>query len=175
MGGNLRLEQSLSEKESIMAKHGYTLIELLIVFSIIGILLGVGIVAYNDFNKRQTLKGAALTLKNDLRAAQNKALAGEKPPGGCTVLDGYEVGFTATGYSFRAKCSPGPSYGTATTVNLPTGVNLTISPAGSVLFKVLSQGVDAGRTICLSGFNRTYKLSVTTSGELKDEGFTACP
>ncbi|MBI4999387.1 type II secretion system protein [Candidatus Gottesmanbacteria bacterium] len=154
-----------------MARQGYTLIELLIVFSIIGILLGMGVVAYNDFNKRQTLKGAALNLKNDLRQAQNKALAGEKT---CTgSLDGYEVSFSSTSYNFRAKC--GTNYGTAITTFLPTNVSIANSPSPFV-FKVLGQGVTAAQTICLSGFNKIYKISVTVSGEIKDEGFVGtCP
>ena len=155
---------------------GFTLIELLVSITILGILLGIGIAAYNEFNKTQTVKQVALNLKNDLRQAQNKAMAGEKPASGCGVLNGYEVSFTATSYSFYAKCSPGPSYGTATSGTLPTSVNLAVSPAGPVLFKVLGQGVDTTKTICVTGFGKLYKLFITTSGEIQDGGFVgSCP
>jgi len=156
-----------------MTKRGYTLIELLVVVSIIGILTGIGVVAYNDFNQKQTLKGGALNVKNNLRFVQNKALAGEKPTG-CSVLNGYGVNFpnNAT-YEFAAICGgilkPATSFPT-----LPNGV--TFSPVPSpITFKVLGQGVGSAQTICLSGFARTYKISVTISGEIQDEGFIACP
>ena len=42
-----------------MTKQGFTLIELLIVITIMGLLVGVGIASYNEFNRTQTIKQAA--------------------------------------------------------------------------------------------------------------------
>lgn len=157
-----------------LMKKGFTLIEILTATSIMTLLFGIGMIRYNEFNQTQTLKQTALKLKNDLRMVQNKALAGEKPALGCTVLDGYKVTFTATTYQYQATCSPA-ALGPATTYSLPASVSFSSYPS-SIIFKVLGQGVNAAGTICLAGFSKYYKLVVTVSGEITDNGFVgSCP
>ena len=58
--------------------QGYTLIELIIVITIIGILVGFAVPAYTQFNASQLLKRAATEMKDDLRLMQNRASTGEK-------------------------------------------------------------------------------------------------
>lgn len=149
--------------------RGFTLIELLVTMSIIGILFGIGFAKYNEFNRRQILAQTAQELKNNLRLAQNKALAGEKPTTGCTTLDGYQVNFssgTPDSYTIQAKCSEGP-VGTAKTFKLPSTVKFT-SPPSPILFKVLAQGVEGASTITLrfSGVG-DEAVTVTETGEIK--------
>lgn len=156
---------------------GFSLIELLISITIFGILVGIGMASYNEFNKTQTLKQAALNLKNDLRVAQNKALSGEKTT--CAQLDGYRVTFSNPQpdqgqYVLAAACAGGSSVN-VDSVLLPKNIFFNPLPS-SLLFKVLGQGVQTARTICVSGFTKIYKLSVTVSGETLDEGVvSACP
>lgn len=152
------------------SSQGLTLIELMISITIFGILVGLGMASYNEFNRSQTLKQAALNLKSNLREAQNKALSGEKPTTGCTVLDGFEVRFTAGNYTILAKCSPGPTYGAATTLSLPSGVQITTFPSPNpLILKVLGQGTNIVNEtdIVLSGFSKTQTVTVTSSGEVR--------
>lgn len=148
-----------------MGKKGFTLIELLLAVSFIGILTAIGLASYNNYNQTQILKQAASDLKSNLRLAQNRAIAGEKPTG-CGVLDGYQVSFTAANYTVQALCSGSP-LGTVSTFNLPAGVSLT-SPPSPVLFKVLGLGTNIPSfTITLSGFGKTESVIITPTGEIR--------
>ena len=59
-------------------RFGFTIIELLIVMSLLGIATTLVSAAYLSFEKRERVKSAALDLKSNLRLAQNKALSGDK-------------------------------------------------------------------------------------------------
>lgn len=162
----------------LKSSAGFTLVELMVTIVVMGIIFGTGIAAYINFNKTQTVKQAGLKLKNDLRSVQGKALSGERITGvTCTgVLDGYRFDYNTSGtsYSYYSSCS-GPSDSRLSgTISLPTGV--TFSNSGTVFFKVLGQGVNAPATLCLSGFSKIYRLRVTLSGEIQDDGIvTSCP
>lgn len=54
---------------------GFTLVELLLVVSIITILAAVSLPAFSGFQKSQTLNDSAKKLKSDLRYIQNKSLS----------------------------------------------------------------------------------------------------
>ena len=148
---------------------GFTLIELLVTISIIGVLFGIGVAKFNEFNRRQILDQAAQELKSNLRLAQDKALAGEKPTGWCNqpnqTLRGHQLRFgSSSRYLIEAVCSSGEPQEVKSVV-LPSTVT---GPNGtSVLFKVLAQGVDGATTITLSGYGETRPVMVTTTGEIK--------
>lgn len=91
-------------------KHGYSLIEVLVAVTIIGILTGSSLVGYNRFQGRQGLKSAGEQLVSDLRLTQQKALSGEKAAGWCQgatdSLVGWRLIFTSdTIYDIRGVCS----------------------------------------------------------------------
>ena len=149
-------------RRNLVNVQGFTLIELLVVVSIMGILFAIGLATYNEFNRRQTLNQALSTLRNDLRQAQNKALAGEKPAACTSSLNGYRVDFTANTYSLKAIC---PSEQEVKTINLPSNVNFSPVPT-AILFKVLAQGVDGAQMITLTGFGRSLAITVSSSGDI---------
>jgi len=157
--------------KSYSNNKGFTLVEVIVSVGIAISLIGAIIVNYNAHNDTQTLKQAALTLKNDLRLAQSKALAGEKPASDCTELVGYSITFSVGSYSLRAQCSPEGAIGPTTTVTLPSGVTFSPLPS-SFTFRVLSRGTTlAGVTpITLMGFAKSYRLEVSTGGDISDKG-----
>jgi prepilin-type N-terminal cleavage/methylation domain-containing protein len=151
--------------------RGFTMIELLITISIMGLLLTLGLVYYQDFNRRQILNQAAKDLSSNLRLAQSRALAGEKPLDWCDgeseTLVGYRLEFTTeTEYQLMAVCSSSASeFQVTKMVKLPTNV---VGPNGTgVLFKVLARGVEAETSFPLQGFGQEKRVTVELSGNIK--------
>lgn len=151
--------------------RGFTLIEVVVSVGISLAVMGAIIVNYNGYNDRQTLKQSALTLKNNLRFVQTKALSGEKPSANCTELSGWTVTFASVGYSIQARCDPEGLQGDITSVSLPNGISLN-PVAAAITFQTLSQGTTlAGvATITIAGFNQTYNLEVSPGGDISDLG-----
>lgn len=157
---------------------GFTLIELLIVISITGVLAGIGLASYNQFNRKQILDQTAKNVKNDLRLIQSKALAGEKDCsagvcGGSTAgcgqdedekeLDGWYVEFTNTSYTYYGSC--GGTHFSTKVVNLPSNVTIP-SPPARIYFEPLNKGVSAAISITLSAFGTTQVINLTKMGEI---------
>lgn len=147
---------------------GYTLIELLVALSIVGVLFTVGFASYREFAQRQTVIQTAKTLKEDMRLAQQKALSGEKPLG-CTILSGWAIAFpNPSEYTIQGACSNGTFV--TKTLRYPQGVTKTTGPA-QILFKVLSQGTDVTGTttitLTLAGTGLSSQIIVTSTGEVR--------
>jgi len=154
---------------------GFTLIELLVVMTIIGILFGIGVAQYMNFNRSQILEQAVQELKNNLRLAQTKALNGEKPEG-CSILDGYKVSFFSGGtsspdsYVIQAICSGNP-VGPSQSFSLPSVVKFVSPLSSPILFRVLAQGTDLSSdlTINIVFTGTLLQKSVTVSKNGKIE------
>src|SRR3989344_245162 len=122
---------------SYRRRFGFTIIELLIVMSILGIATTLVSAAYLSFEKRERVKSAALDLKSNLRLAQNKALSGDKGIQGSgeecpttSTLVGWFVRLeeNKNSYDIVGACQNSPvievEFATKT-VNFPEGVSLT--------------------------------------------------
>jgi prepilin-type N-terminal cleavage/methylation domain-containing protein len=148
---------------------GFTLIELMIVLSIIGLLFTFGFAQYVQFNRQQMLIQSAQELKNNLRYAQSKALAGEKPTAcGVYALQGYKLAFSnSQNYEIKAVCN-NTDFVVRTGLSLRTNVELDSGP-NPVTFKVLAQGVITPGTFVLrySGTTNTESVTVTETGEIR--------
>lgn len=155
------------------SSRGFTLIELLVVIAIIGLLTGGAIAAYNNFNRGQVVKRAALELKSDLRESQNRAISGVKhedcredlyddsggpfPSPADNVDDynlrGHYVAFTTAAndeYRRAQVCSPDPSQGTPIgdrtrgTETINFPGTVTLAPANSVILTESDGFTDCG-------------------------------
>lgn len=154
-----------------MMKQGFTLVELLIVVTILVTLLGVGLASFNTFNRRERLKQAALTLKSNLRFAQTKSISVEKPTSGCTEFVGMTVRFTASTYTVIHECTPEGDVGEAETVTL---AGMTFSPIPSeftFISRSNSLSPSATQTLTLVNGRETYVLTVAANGSVSDGGF----
>jgi len=184
------------KRNQLFSRVGFSLIELLVVISIITLLFGFGMATYNDFNRRQMVSQSAKAIKNNLRLAQSKAMAGEKDcsagvcggnVSGCgndnplsdaeKSLEGWFVELTGAAGSQQinvyGRCGGTTFYSQALSI-LPS---LTVSfGQNPLVFLPLAQGVNPAAYIWVSGFNKLYCLQITETGELKELGFRAtCP
>lgn len=147
---------------------GFTLIELLVVTTIMAALVGIGIANYNNFNNNQSVKQAAMTVKNNIRFAQSQASSSLKPAGcaGANTLSGYEVGMVdSSTYRVRASCSDGNFYN-STNYKLPQNITFSGFP-GNILFRTNNRGVTNAGDIFVTGPDSImYKITVSGSGDV---------
>jgi len=157
-------------------KRGYTLVEILVGMTIIGVVFGVGFASFRGFARRQVVASSIRALKADLRLAQAQALAGKKPDhpncNSPNLLDGYNFEIISSDeYRIDARCSGGNVE--VKEVQLAS-VTLTSPSPNPIVFKVLGQGTNiaAGSQAYIvlaedqTGF--TMAVSVSSSGEIID-------
>jgi prepilin-type N-terminal cleavage/methylation domain-containing protein len=160
-----------NDKSQTSNKKGYSLIELLVGLTIIGLIFNFGYASFREFSYRQALVSAARKLRADLRLAQEQAFSGKKPDG-CSVLDGYRFKGSSTSYSLFPVCAGVGFTSQAKEVSF-SDITLSFNPPSttSVLFKVLGQGNDLSSDLEVS-LNHTptgnvQKVIITKGGEIK--------
>lgn len=125
---------------------GYTLIEILVVISIVMIVFSLGVAGFRDFSRRQSISKMAKQMTADLRSMQQYASIGQKPTGyTCHVLDGYSFyRVSSTNYLIRANCTNTPGGAVAHTVkDVTLSDNITFTSTNqTILFKVIGQGTN---------------------------------
>lgn len=153
-----------------MRLKGYTLVEILVSLTVIGLLFGFGFASFRDFSRRQAVASAGRMVIADLRLAQSKALSGEKPCTGNLSTYDFTV-ISTTSYQINAVCSGIVVNNVIVkTQPLPSGILISSAPSNTISFKVLGQGISgSGVTITLSQTGTTNISTVTVSvgGEIK--------
>lgn len=154
-----------------MRRAGYTLVEILIVLTVMAIVFSGGYAGYREFSRRQNLAGVAKSIIGDLRYTQTLAISGKKPAGCISYLDGYEFYVVnSMRYEIRAKCSGSPA---GKVVDLPSGYSISSPSPNPILFKVLGQGTNipngsfATLIVTQSVTSKTFAISISYGGEIK--------
>ncbi len=160
---------------------GYTLIEILVGLTIVGLLFGVGYANFRAFSQRQIVKDAAKNIQGDLRLTQGMALAGQKPDdplcnSPLNTLIGYNFTILSPStYEIRATCSGGSASSANKTITLSPGASFS-SPFPSpnpILFKVLGNGtnISDGQTVTIKivqdGTLNESTVSVSSGGQIQ--------
>lgn len=154
----------------------YTLIEILVTLSIIGILFTIGYVGFRDFSRREALSGAVKSIQGDLMLTQQYALAGQKPTDsrctGVNSLIGYNFNVTSTStYQIEAVCTGG-TISPATKVTSLTNALIAIS-RNPILFKVLGSGTDIPSnqntliTVTQGGTGKSATITIDSGGGIQ--------
>lgn len=149
-------------------KQGFTVIELLIVVTIVVIFGGLTLANYGQFSEQKKLTEEISKLSSILHIARTKALAADTDPGlsSCQDFRGYAVQVVnATSYSLSRNCAG--IYASVQSQTLPSNITITKPPSSSlVLFKSLSAGVDTPYTFTLKNITlgQCIDLSVNSNG-----------
>ncbi|MGA2910626.1 MAG: prepilin-type N-terminal cleavage/methylation domain-containing protein [Candidatus Microgenomates bacterium] len=135
---------------------GYTLIEILVSLTIVGLLFSFGYISFRDYSRRQTVAGVVKEIQGDLRLAQEDALAGQLPSStddpkgfcsGTNSLNGYYFDIISTSeYDLEAVCTGGTvstifGENPAKQVTMPSDVLISATD-NPILFKILGQGTN---------------------------------
>ena len=164
----------------ILKNRGFTLVELIVVFSMVSILAGMGLVSFSSYSQKQIIVQAARDLGQTINLARNDAISFIRPSS-CSsgsALQSYTVNFCylgnpsctsgfTNGYELRADCQPQYVY----QKKLPTGVSFdgTI-PNGTTLcqnvsFKTVNpQVTGVPCSINLKYFNRILLITINSGG-----------
>ena len=126
---------------------GYTLIEILVSLTIIGLLFGIGYVNFRDFSRRQAIAGAAKKIQGDLNLTQQLALSGQKPDDiNCNppnLLSGYNFKIIPPSeYVIEANCTGSSTAVIYKNVALSSDIIISSDSLTTISFKVLGQGTN---------------------------------
>lgn len=173
-------------------QFGFTLIELIVVFSIIAILSLIGVAAFVSYGRMATLDGASSDLSSVLLTAKSRANSQVKPPSTqipqCndqTVLDGYKVVLCPTANS-NVICDKANSYilgvvcGTSSCSDslcsniisqkiqesvLPQDITFDSGTTSTLFFfPIISGGVGGAGKIILDGYGNQKTITVDSTG-----------
>ncbi len=154
---------------------GFSLVELLIVISIIGFLSAAGLASYLNFSRAQLLNQAAEKLVSDLRLAQSLASSGQKPSL-CLLagkLSGYSLVISSpTTYYLLVECGLSENDPDAIIKEESISDSLSMSGFSEVKFNVLRQGVVfnplGSNSLEIKGFSNQIKtITIDAGGAIK--------
>lgn len=169
----------------IKNQAGFTVIELIVVFSIIAILSVIGVASFVSYSRVQILESASQDLLSTLLTAKSRAISQVKPTAqipqcnDSAILNGYKVILCPTSSS-DVLCDSPNSFVLAVTCSTQSyklksstfPKNVTYSPVPSTLsffFPVISSGVTGSGTITLSAYGNTKTIVVDPIGGIQTQ------
>lgn len=142
---------------------GYTVIELLVVFSIIAVMAIVSIASFNSFNDSKINDSAVSDVAMLLNTAKSRAISQVKPSDCLNkTLIGYKVVITKPDqYSMFVLCD-NITYPVGTTQFLPKNVIFTNNP--SAVFNVSTGILDQPVSINMTGNGINKQININSTG-----------
>ncbi len=144
-------------KQSLKTK-AFTLIEIMVVISIIALLSAGSLVAFNNLREKRLVRGDADLVIQELKKARTKARSGEKPEACLSDLEGYEVEVSGPSVILRVSC------GNTIEHNTVQMQNSSIVGTEEVEFDALGGATPATIYVCGSNSLYGYAIEVTGSG-----------
>ncbi len=162
----------------IINSKGFTLIELIVVFSVVAILSTIGISAFVNYSHIQTLQSANNDVKRIVNLAKSRSLSQvSRSCGTNRQLNGYEVRIcglpTSTcisnaDFELDIKCGGIIVSPSVEVRKLPQGISFdTNRTSSSFFFPILTGGVAGNGVIVLSGFGGEKTITIDSIGNVR--------
>ncbi len=158
-------------KERLGLSLGFTLLELIIVFTVIAILSTTGIASFVNYSRAQSLQSAAVKLASTLNLAKSSASSQVKPSQCSGSLNGYQIDIlSTTTYSLSVFC---PEVHLIQTTTLPDNGNIKFNldlgqtTTISVFFPIITSGVYGAGNIVLTGHSQAKTIKIDNEGNIK--------
>lgn len=150
-------------------KTGFTLIELIITITIIGILVGFGISAYGKARDRQIGQSAGEKIVSILQENQTIASIGKKDCNDKYL--GQQVIMSSPNIIKTRSLCEGGGQGVETTTNID---GITALSNATIIFNPLSLGINLGASTLtinyLGSAGLNYAIRLTSSGTIENQG-----
>lgn len=151
----------------ILHPRGFTLVELLVVFTLIGLLTIGGVTSFFSYSRDQSFRISISEVSHILNVAKTRAISQVKPSQcGLQALRGYEVLFTVPGsdYQLRALCNS--TYYLIQSRKLPANISFQSGSATSVFFAVSTGITTQQRTVTISNSTMSKIITIGTTGNI---------
>lgn len=158
------------KKTIIKSGAGFTMIELVVVFTVISIMFAMAIAGYSAYNSSQTLATAEANIVSILQKAKSSASSQVKPSTCTGTLSGYDFSYCDAScggsyvntYYLNAQCGNSVSI---TSGKLPTGIDFTSTPS-IVVFPILTGGATGGVITIENTAGNTKTITITSDGTI---------
>lgn len=165
---------------------GFTLIEIIVVFSIISVVSSIGIASFVTYSKTQAFNSVVSDFTNTLSLAKSRAQSQVKPSSCSGTFDGYQMALCKLSpsdclpadadkdFALSVVCDGilvSPAYGKI----LPNGINIDrLSPSlsYSLLFHALSGGVNQEGQVKIEGNGYCKVVNISTTSAVT---VSSCP
>jgi len=147
---------------------GFTIIELLVVISIMVLFIGATLAQYNNYTQQLKLKNEAKKLVDVIELAKKKALTSDLQDKNCISFTGYRITTSAGAYSLLFGCNA--VYTLIQNYNLSTNITITASGRGNFDFPPLMQNINFNinsiqiKNTGINGNNQCVTISVSPIG-----------